>query len=157
MQTHVELKNAWLLTWEGTRGPAGDLDNKILAILSTPRSSSTVEKIVDTLYCRSVDSAFDMVVLANKREQRVAQYRYRSSMSNRFFYGRDPCIFARLVTDLTVSRDEVEHSEIVRWTDPAVFENADSGSGVKEIYPARKCELVRTLQPLALAIYDKKV
>lgn len=147
--------NAWLLTWEGTLGPAVEPDTKILAILSSRRSSSVVEDIVDTLYCRSVDSAYDMVLHANKRKQRVAQYRHLSSMSSRFFYGRNPCIFARVVADLTVNRDEVQRRELIRWTDPAVFGNSDSGSGLKEIYPSRDCEVIRSLRPLAFDIYDK--
>lgn len=148
--------NAWLLTWEGTLGPAVEPDNKILAILSSRRSSSSVEDIVDTLYCRNVDSAHDMMLYANKRKQRVARYRAHGSMPSRFLYGRNPYIFARLVTDLKVSRDETKRRETIRWTDPAVFGNADSGSGLKEIYPSRECEVVRSLRPLAFDIHSKK-
>ena len=148
--------NAWILTWEGTVGPAIGPDNKILAILSSRRSSSAIMDIVDTLYCRSVDSAHDMALNMNKRKQRIAEYKHLGSMPSRFFYGRNPCIFARLVTDLTVSRDEVQRQELIRWTDPAVFGNADFGSGVKEIYPSREYEVLRSLRPLAFDIYDKK-
>ena len=147
--------NAWLLTWEGTFGPAIEPDNKILAILSSRRSSSTVEDIVDTLYCRNVDSAYDMMLQANKRKQRVTQYRQLGSMPSRFFYGRNPCIFARLVTDLTVELDETKQKERIRWTDPATLGNSDSGGGLKEIYSSRQCEVVRSVRPLACDTHDK--
>jgi hypothetical protein len=148
--------NAWLLTWEGTLGPAVEPDRKILAFLSSRRASSSVEEIVDTLYCRSANSAYDMANQANKRKQRIAQYRHLGSMPNRFFYGRDPCIFARLVTDLVIDLYETDRKERIRWTDPAAFGNADSGSGLKEIYTSRTCEVVRYLQPLAFDIHNQK-
>lgn len=145
--------NAWVLTWEGTTGPAVEPDTKIVAILSSRKSSRSVEELIDVLYCRSIYSAHDSMMTANKKKERQSQFKAIFSQPSRMFYGRNPCIFARVVIDLTVTRDERERKEVVRWIDPAVFGNADSGSGVKEIYPSRECEVVRALRPLSLDIY----
>ncbi len=146
--------NAWLLTWEGTSGPALVPDKKILAILSSRRSSSVVADFVDTLYCRSVDSAYDMALLANKRKVREHQYRHTRSSLNRIFYGRNPCIFARVVINLKVERVESQCIERIRWTEQAVYINAKSGSGIEKLEPERECEHIRSLKPLALDIYE---
>jgi len=59
--------NAWLLTWEGTCGPAINGKKKIVAILSAKRSSSFVEDLIDVLYCRSVDTANDMACCTSSK------------------------------------------------------------------------------------------
>lgn len=141
--------NAWLLTWEGTTGPALVPAEKIVAILSSRRSPHAVADLVDTLYCRGVDSAYEMAFLANKRKVRNQQYWHLGSTFQRFFYGRNPCIFARLVSDLKVERDESKGQEVIRWTELPIFQNAQSGSALVEIEPAQKCQLVRYLRPLS--------
>jgi hypothetical protein len=147
--------NAWLLTWEGTAGPAVTPDKKIVAIFSARRSARTVADIVDALYCRSVDAAYDMALLANKRTRREREYLLPGSTSHRFFYGGNPCIFARLVVDLEIERAEGWGTEVVRWTEPATFMNAESGSGIVEAQPRRKCELTRSSTPLSSDVYER--
>ena len=49
--------NAWLLTWEGTEGPALLPDKKIIAILASRKLDRSILDLVDILYRRSVDSA----------------------------------------------------------------------------------------------------
>lgn len=147
--------NAWLLTWEGTTGPALVPDKKILAIISSRRSAGAVAEIVDTLYCRSVNSAFDMALLANKRKQREHQYKHLCSTFHRIFYGRNPCIFARVVSNLKIERDEARKTELIRWTELPVFQNAESGSTPVQVEPARECQLVRSLEPLSRDIYER--
>jgi len=51
--------NAWLLTWEGTTGPAIVPDKKIVAILSSRKSSTVIADIVALFYCHNVDCVFD--------------------------------------------------------------------------------------------------
>lgn len=140
--------NAWLLTWEGTEGPALIADEKIIAIVSSRRSAGTVTELVEILYCRTVDSATDMARMANKRRVREQQYMHTNSVASRFFYGHNPCIFARQVLNLTVERDGTCGTEVVRWREPATYRNAKSGSGIEEDLPARDCEHVRSLAPL---------
>lgn len=116
-----------------------------------------VDQPRDTLYCRSVDSAYNMALVANKRKLREHQYRHLRSTLRRFFYGRNPCIFARVVSDLHVERDEDQKTEVIRWTELPIFENARSGSTPVQVEPARECQLVRTLGPLSNDIYEREV
>jgi hypothetical protein len=140
--------NAWLLTWEGTSGPALSNDHKIIAILSARRTSGTVADIVDTLYCRTVDTAYGMAALANKRSQRERQYKLLGSTSQRFFYGRDPCIFARVVSELNVELNELQGTEVVRWTEVPIYANAETGSGIVEVEAACRRQHIRSSTPL---------
>lgn len=139
--------NAWLLTWEGTTGAALRPEEKIIAILSS-RSSVPVS-LVQAIYHRTVDTAFEMSRTANKSKERAQRYEHNQSTFFRYFYGTNPCIFARKVTDLTVKQDETKGQEIIRWIEPALFVNADRGSGIKEKWPAKQCEHIRPLVPLA--------
>ncbi len=148
--------NAWLLTWEGTEGPARTPDKKVVAILSSRRSATLIADLVEVLYCRSVDSAYDMAFLANKRRVRERQYRHMYSTSSRLFYGRNPCIFARRVTNLTVERDNGHNTELLRWTELAIFQNAKSGSGIVQVEPQRDCQHLRAFGPLTLDIYERE-
>lgn len=147
--------NAWLLTWEGTEGPAVQPDRKLLAILSSRCSSSTIETLVDTLYCRSISSAYDMAAMANKRKLRTQQYKATFSTLNRIFYGHNPCIFARRVCNLTIKRNEKMQTELIEWIDLAGYENAETGNSVLEAYPEKSQSIQRALKPLALDIYAR--
>ena len=135
--------NAWLLTWEGTTGPALAADRKILAILSSRRSSSAVADLVDVLYTRCVDSANAMAGLANKRKLREQQFLHLGSTPQRMFYGRNPCIFARMVANLTIVLNESHGTELIKWSELPVFQNATTGSGIVEIEPSRDCQVLR--------------
>ena len=139
--------NAWLLTWEGTAGAAVRPEEKIIAILSS--RLSTPVGLVQAIYHRSVDTAYDMSSTANKSKARAQRYENIQSTSARYFYGANPCIFARKVTDLSVHKDEAHGCEIIRWVEPAIFVNADRGSGIKEQWPSKQCEHTRPLIPLA--------
>ena len=138
--------NAWLLTWEGTSGAAIRPEEKIIAILSS--RLSTPVGLVQAIYHRSFDTAYDMSRTANKRKERAQRFESLQNTSFRYFYGANPCIFARKVTDLSVQKDEVRRYEIIQWVEPAVFVNADHGSGIKEHWPAKRCVHTRPLIPL---------
>lgn len=140
--------NAWLLTWEGTCGAALIPEKKLIAILSARRSSSAVADLVDVIYCRSRQSAYDMAALANKRKTREREFMHLGSTFQRFFYGRNPCIFARVVINLKVERDEMRNTETVFWTELPAYQNAPSGSVPMQIGPAQDCQLIRTVLPL---------
>ena len=145
---------AWLLTWEGTYGPALVADKKIVAIISSSRSSNVIEDMVDILYSRSVDSAYDMAFLANKRGERKSEYKHSYSQPHRLFYGRNPCIYARIVSDLKVERDEDRKIECVRWIEPPYRRIEKPGALPIEVEPASEKKLIRTFAPLSLDIYE---
>ncbi len=146
---------AWLLTWEGTSGPALVSERKIVSIISARRTSSWISVNADLLYCRSVDSAYDAILLANRPSLREYQYRHLYSNSARIVYGRNPCIYARLVSNCMVERDEVRMVERVRWTEPPYKRIERQGTLPVEIEPASEQELVRALEPLSLDIYGR--
>lgn len=141
--------NAWLLTWEGTVGSAVQPEEKIVAILSSRRSARSIGDLVQTLYHRSVDTAYEMSRSANKIKAREQRYKHVYSTNARYFYGANPCIFARNVVDLSVLKDETNGVEIIQWTEPAIFVNATNGSGIEQNEPPRQCKHTRPLIPLA--------
>jgi hypothetical protein len=146
--------NAWLLTWEGTCGPALIGDKKIVAIISARKSSNVIEEMVDILYRRSVDSASGMAFLANKRRKREDLYKHIYSQPSRLFYGHNPCIYARAVSNLKIERDEARQEEIIRWTEPPYLEVKQVGTLPVEVEPASEKELVRSLRPLSFDLYE---
>ena len=108
--------NAWLLTWEGT-GRNVRPENKIVAIISSRRSSSFIEDLVEVLYCRTADSAYDAARDANRTRQQRNQLRATFSANGQIFFGRNPLIYARRVTKLIVVRNEAQGIETVTWLD----------------------------------------
>lgn len=147
---------AWLLTWEGTTGPAVIQDRKIIAILSSQRSYESIADIVDVLYSRCVDSADGMAFLANKRKQRQRERCQSISGGGRLFYGHNPCIFARQVKDLRIELDDDSRSEVVRWREIPVYQNDPLGDGIIERYPAEDRAHRRSIRPLSFDLYGNE-
>ena len=148
--------NAWLLTWEGTQNPAISDDYKIAAILSGRLGSASVEFVVDALYTRCIWTATDLVHFAHRPRAREKQFRHTYSQLSRFFYGANPCIFARLVTDLVVQRDEERHVERVTWTELPYCRIEEPGGMPVEVEPATTKELTRVLDPIVAEIYRRE-
>ncbi len=149
--------NAWLLTWEGTTGPALMPERKIVAIVSARRKSKAIEEFVDLIYSRSVDSAYDMALFANKRKARERAYKHIYSTPSRLFYGRNPCIFARIVSNLAVKRDETAGVERISWTDPPYLRVETPGALPVEAEAAKERHVVRQIRPLSGDIYEREV
>ena len=147
--------NAWLLTWEGTEGPALLPDNKIVAILSGRLSAKSVELIVDVLYTRCVLTADELAYLAHKRKAREKQFKSPSTPLDRFIYGHNPWIYARQVTDLVVERDEDQHLEHVSWTEPPEWAVREPGAMPVQIRPAISKQLTRVLEPIGTELYQR--
>ena len=148
--------NAWLLTWEGTAGPALVTDQKIVAIITARKSLRAIAELVDVLYCRSVDTAYDMAFLANKRKQRDSQYRSIYSTMSHLHYGRNPWIYARVVSNLRVKRDETGKREIVRWIEPACLKVERPGALPVETMPPAEKQVIRSLEPISRDIYERE-
>lgn len=147
--------NAWLLTWEGASGPAVDPEKKIVAIVNARRSEAFIAGLVDVLYCRSVDSAYDMAFMANKGKQREHQYRHLNTYPDRILYGRLPCIYARKVADLKIQWNEETGEELLSWVEPAIYGNAETGAGVREIVAASYHSHRRAYGVLSSDLYER--
>lgn len=141
--------NAWLLTWEGTPGSDVPPGGKIIAILDGRRSHSFVKDLVDVIYGRCVYSAYEMAFMANKRSQRDRQYKVLYTRPLQILYGHMPLIFARRVQSLTITRDEEQGTEHLRWTELPVYGNAISGSSVELKTPEEEREYVRLIGTLS--------
>ncbi len=144
---------AWLLTWEGTANPADSDDYKIAAILSGRLGSGSVKPIVDAIYTRCIWTATDLVYFAHKPRDREEQFWHSHNQSDRFFYGYNPCIFARLVKDIVVRKDEEMLVERVTWTELPYFRIEEQGGMPVEVEPASPRELTRTLKAVAADIH----
>ena len=72
----------------------------------------------------------------------------------RIFYGRNPLIFARRVSDLKVVRNEASETETISWTDPPYLW-IEKPSGLPVVAdPERHCEVVRRIHaPLSRDLY----
>jgi len=147
--------NAWLLTWEGTRSRVAS-ENKILAIVSSRRSSSFIEDLVDLLYCRSVDSAYHAARAVNRKRRRHRELMATFSTPGRIFFGHNPLIFARRVSNLKITRNEAEGIETVSWTDPPYLKIEKPGETPVVADPERDCEVVRRINaPLSRDLYGQ--
>ena len=140
--------NAWLLTWEGTVGPALDPNRKLVAILSARTAIRVIQDLVDLIYCRNACSAEAMSKLANKRRQRSKSYKHLSSTPSRLLYGHNPCIFARIVAELKVTVSPDMEGECVQWIDPPYLVIPEPGALPIEKEPACPKRIIRRRGPL---------
>jgi hypothetical protein len=67
------------------------------------------------------------------------------STMNRIFYGRDPLIFARRVSNLKVVRNEANGTETISWMDPPYLRIKKAGGLPVVADPERHCEIVRRI------------
>ena len=128
-------------------------DKQLIAILSAKYSPEKIEFIAGLIYSRSVQSAFDMAHNANKFKALRRRYRHQDSQPQRFIYGENPYIFARIVSNLTVEADEVRRMEYVRWTEPPYLKIETPGGLPVEREPATEKTLERAMNPLSGEIY----
>ncbi len=148
--------NAWLLTWEGTEGPALSKEDKLVAILPGRMSQNSVEQIVGVLYTRCIGTASDLIYYANRRKEKEKRYMYVTGAYPRIFYGYSQCfIYARQVTKLVIEKCEEQQLEHVRWTEyPYLIQNSEYKLVEKE--PETPRELTRTLIPVSAEIYPRR-
>lgn len=139
--------NAWLLTWEGTEGPAIAPNLKLIAILSARKTMRTIQDIIYLIYSRNICSAKEMADYANKQNEHQQHFTHMYNTPTRIFYGHNPCIFARIVSELSVEHDDTNQEERVRWIEPSYMKIEASGTPPIEA-PAKTCELVRSICPL---------
>ena len=108
------LKQAWLITWEGTELWARPDDwRSIMAILAARRSDRFIKDLLWVLNARAQQSAFGMAYYANRRSEFGLPWRsgpgWRTGGSNAWMY-------ARRVEHLKVSM--IGKCEQIEWTEP---------------------------------------
>ena len=141
-ESKIKMK-AWLITWEGTSKKITD-ENRIIAIISSRRSGSFIEDLVDTLYQMCSDTAYEMAFMSNRKKER-----YRSNHvvnAANICFGKNPFIYARKVRDLEIVKNKHDFTETVVWCEPAEYirdpENIDD---FKEVEPLKLKKLTRSL------------
>lgn len=144
----IHNMNAWILTWEGTEGPANIPKLKLIAILSAKKNTNTVKDMISLIYSRNICSAKEMAFYANKQDEQQRHYNHMYSTSTRIFYGHNPCIFARIVSGLSIEHDDTNQEERIRWIEPAYMKIETSGTPPIAVEPDKACELVRPICPL---------
>ena len=136
---------AWLITWEGTDRRITD-ENRIVAIISGRKSSGYVEDVIDLLYLRATSSAYGMAYFANHKRQRRHENRAINN-GGRIRYGSNPFLYGRKVSDLLVTHDTDRGLEIVRWVEPAYYQqNPDANFAIELVEPEKTKEIARPIQ-----------
>ena len=110
--------NAWLITWE----MVGDWikiknENKVAAILNYRLSGEKVREIVELLYVNSYSLSTRLAYAKNKKSiHHRAEFHTlgRAPWTSRITCGYQPCLYARLVDDLSVQVDE-NGDETLSW------------------------------------------
>jgi len=145
--------NAWLITWEGTDSRINN-KNKIVAILSGKRSQSFVEDLIDFIYLRFTQSAHGMAYFANRPRERRHKNKPNFSNGGRIFYGANPYLYGRQVTDISVTQRTDENIEIISWVElPYYRQNPDKNYELEMIEPEIRKELLRpTTDPLGVEL-----
>ena len=137
--------NAWLITWEGTDPKITD-ENRIVAIISSRRSHSYIEDVVDLLYLRATSDASGMYYYANRKKERHNKNRAIFSKGGRIFYGSNPFLYGRTVSELNVIADEEKGVEIVRWVEPPYYkQNPEAGFAIELVEGEKQKEIIRPL------------
>ena len=106
--TDVEMKSAWLVTWDGTSGVLGD---PIAAILNYRLSARSVRDFVELLYASLTYSPQEKLRFA--KNPKTNPYRATMTLFQHIHCGHNPHLHARLVSGLNVTEGTPT------WIEPA--------------------------------------
>lgn len=119
--------NAWLLTWEWSSTKPVE---KIVAVLSSRRSDSSVAELMELLVLRSLYPARDVAYYANRKKAMV--YKAQTPLNingvshgERILCGHDPWLYGRKVRDLKIAVDASTDEEVITWREPKNFKWAE--------------------------------
>lgn len=121
--------NAWLITWEYL-GEHAASHQRFIAILSSRKHCSTVAEFVEFHYGINNLNATEMSYYANRRRELPFIIKNSAIINDvphadRITCGDNPHIYARKVSELTISRNNENNSETVRWKEPKNMEWKD--------------------------------
>jgi len=107
---------SWLITWEHV-GDWVKVENKIAAIMNSRLSGETVSKIVELLYVNELDLSTRVAYAKNKKNIHYhAEFHTLGGVPwlDRITCGYQPCLYARLVDDIRIHRDD-NGEETLTW------------------------------------------
>lgn len=139
--------NAWLLTWEWSSTKPVE---KIVAVLSSRRSDSSVAELIELLVLRSLYPARDVAYYANRKKAMV--YKAQTPLNingvphgERILCGHDPWLYGRKVRDLKIVVDASADEEVITWQEPNNFKWAEGSKS--SIVVATEGELKQWRRP----------
>lgn len=103
---------AWLVQWDWQNDAAAVAD-RVVAILNPRKSSQTVADIVEFLYVQFTADLTGQAAYARRRANMPC--RAKISSSGQIFCGRNPWLFAELVSDLKITIDPETSIETLSW------------------------------------------
>ena len=135
------MRQAWLISWMGTKPWAGVEDwRSIMAVVSGRRSVRFVKDLLWFLDVRAKQSVYGMAYYANRRRAYGYPYQvgpgWRTSGSNFWLYGR-------LVTNFSVSRNR--RFEQVEWIEPDWVVNHPKNAGIVVLEKGRQRSMTRSI------------
>lgn len=118
---------AWLITWEWTSTIPTE---KIVAIESSRRSTSSIADLMELFVLRSLYSAKEVAYYANRKREMVYKAQTPIGINGvphgeRILCGHDPWLYGRKVCDLKIEIDETSDEEILTWREPDNYKWAD--------------------------------
>jgi hypothetical protein len=138
---------AWLVTWDAA-GPSAEFADEVAAILSSRKSERTVAELVEFLYAQVTSTASELAEYARNPKRNP----YRANIGlminevphgDRITCGAHPWLYARKVTDLTITRDETTGLETVAWKEPRTFRWNAARTGIEEAQAGREARVTR--------------
>lgn len=130
--------NAWLVTWEWVTHHA-KVSDPLIAILSARKGDRWIASYIEGYYLMTSCTAQEVAYLVN----RPHTIPYKASRhffiingvphGDRMRCGNNPFIYARKVTNLTVTEDREHRREIIRWKEPPIFRWKDELRNAVEI------------------------
>jgi hypothetical protein len=115
---------AWLVTWDWT-GDAAAVADKAAAILNPRWSYDHVAGILEFLHTKRFAVASELADYAGSPTNNP--YRSKIDLNSRIECGGHPYLFARLVDELSVSRNPENLIETIMWTEPPIYGPVENG------------------------------
>ena len=138
----VRLNKAWLITWMGTEPWAWSDDwRSIMAVISGNRSEKFIKEVMWLLDVRAKNSAYHMAYFANRRQQYGLPFRSGAGLRLR---GSNAWLYARIVTDLTVTNDGI--NETLQWVEPDYYRNNPDTYQIELVEKGRQGAVTRSVE-----------
>lgn len=135
----VRLNKAWLITWMGTEPWATSDDwRSIMAIIGGKRSEKFIKEVMWLLDVRAKNSAYHMAYYANRRRQYGLPRRSGAGLK---LSGSNAWLYARRVTDLTVTNDGI--NETLQWVEPDDYRNNPDTYQIERVEQGRHRAVTR--------------
>lgn len=129
--------NVWLITWHW-HGEHAKIEKPLVGIISSRRGEKFVADFVEQIYLMERTTIEKRVRWANRKKERLYEVKTFITINNvphgdRITCGRNPHIYARIVTNFKVVSDLDNNIEKLSWKEPSNFRwiNGDRFEGIE--------------------------